>query len=80
MRGELPPYLEYVDTTREKAQASQRVRLFADGALAVYLVYLGLSGKIRPVDRFALSVFAIGTILYNGRNYLERMKDGGKND
>lgn len=52
-----------------EVKASQAVRLFADGFIAIYLIYLARKGTVTKTDATILIIIAIVTIGYNIINY-----------
>ena len=50
---------------------SQWVRLFDVFALGPFMVYIGAKdSKLTDIERLGIVIAGIGTIIYNGRNYL----------
>jgi hypothetical protein len=63
----------------EEVKKSQLVRLADVWLIGPLLIWAGWSGpKSRTMLNYALMGVGVGTILYNGRNFLENKKAEGK--
>lgn len=54
---------------------SQAVRLIDVFALGPVMVYIGSTAKLKDWEKIVLVTSGIGTILYNGKNYLANRKN-----
>ena len=54
----------------EEIKKSQKVRLWDVFILGPAMVYIGVNNKLKPWEKAILIGGGLGTIYYNGRNYL----------
>lgn len=66
--------IEEADSTVIEVQKSQIIRLADVFLIAPYLLYLSSKDKITNLDRNALIVLGVSTLLYNGMNYINNRK------
>ena len=69
------------ESTINEYQKSQVVRLYDVFLLAPFLMYIGYKGKgISNLERNAIYLIGVGTLVYNARNYLKnKSRDDRKN-
>ena len=64
------------ESSVKEYQKSQAVRLYDVFVLAPFLLYIGYKAKgIKNWERYAIYIIGIGTLFYNGRNYLKNKKN-----
>ena len=59
----------------EEIKKSQFVRLWDIFALGPAMMYIGYAEKLEPWEKVLLIGAGLGTIIYNGQNYLENRKN-----
>jgi hypothetical protein len=63
------------NNTIHEYQKSQVVRLYDVFLLAPFLMYVGYKAKgIKEWERYGIYAIAIGTLVYNARNYIKNKK------
>ena len=69
------------ESTINDYQKSQVVRLYEVFLLAPFLMYIGYKAKgISNLERNAIYLIGVGTLVYNARNYLKnKSRDDRKN-
>ena len=59
-----------------EVQKTQNIRLVDVFLIAPYLGYVAYKGSVNKNDKLILTVLAVATLVYNGKNYLENRKYG----
>ncbi len=59
----------------EEIQKSQAIRLVDVFFIAPYLIYVSTKSKITELDKYLLLGLGVATLVYNGFNYYENIKD-----
>lgn len=58
----------------EQFSKSQIVRFFDISVIGPILLYYAFKGKLNPIERSVLALIGVGTVVYNGRNFLKNRK------
>ena len=67
------------ESTIKEYQKSQNVRLYDIVLLGPFLLYIALKkGRLTQLDKIAVGLIAVGTIIYNGRNYLNNKNESNR--